>query len=77
MGSKCAPALAYIYLSILEKRFLNLYNPFYYYKYIDDIFTVFDENDSRFCIELIDYFKIFGVNLISNSNNHTVFLDLI
>ena len=53
MGSKCAPAIANIYLSILEKRFLNLYNPFYYYRYIDDIFTVFDKNGVRFCIELI------------------------
>ena len=59
MGSKCAPALANIYLSILEKHFLNLYNPFYYYSYIDDIFTVFDENDSRFCIELILHWVLF------------------
>ena len=29
MGFKCAPALANIYLSILEKCLLNLYNPFY------------------------------------------------
>ena len=76
MGSKYAPAIANIYLSILEKRFLSLYNPLGYYRYIEDIFTISENQDSEFIKDPIKYFETFGLTVIKNSSSPTVFLDL-
>jgi hypothetical protein len=38
MGIKCGPSVANIYLFILEKKFLCIYNPFIYNRFLDDIF---------------------------------------
>jgi hypothetical protein len=40
MGTICGPVIANIYVYILEKNWLSLYNPIIYYRYIDDIFAV-------------------------------------
>ncbi len=41
MGSKCGPTKANIYLKCLETKFLHLYTPTFFGRYIDDIIAVF------------------------------------
>ena len=38
MGAKCAPSVANLVLALLETHFLALHKPFFYYRFIDDIF---------------------------------------
>ena len=44
MGTKCAPTYANLVLSVIESEFLNTLTvkPLCWYRFIDDIFTVFD-----------------------------------
>ena len=44
MGSKCGPSVANMYMSLLEKSFLFIHKPLFYYRYIDDIFAIFRFN---------------------------------
>jgi len=61
MGSKSSPAIANLYLSILENSFLTIHKPFYYRRFIDDLFIIVIKN---FNIEtLFQYFK--NLKLIS------------
>ena len=73
MGCKCAPAIANLYLSILEKSFLTIHKPFYYKRYIDDLFIIVIKN---FNIEnLFGFFK--NLKLILSCKNGIVnFLDV-
>ena len=72
MGSKCGPSIANIYISCLEKTFLQIYRPIFYKRFIDDIFliTSIDFN--------IDYLKNNFLNLKLNVDCglEVVFLDL-
>ena len=48
MGSPLAPALANLFMSHYEKKWLSNYDgvsPSYYTRYVDDIFLVFNSND--------------------------------
>jgi hypothetical protein len=73
MGCKCAPSLANLYLSILEDKFLFIYKPFYYKRYIDDLFIIVIKN---FDISLLfSYFQNLKLTL-SCKNNTVNFLDL-
>ena len=51
MGSPLAPTLANMFISHLEKTWLNASNrnaPVQYYRYVDDIFCVFDADKQDF-----------------------------
>ena len=73
MGCKCAPVIANLYLSILEKRFLNLYNPFYYKRFLDDLYIIVI---AGFNIEILSNF-FDNLKLILSCKNEIVnFLDV-
>jgi hypothetical protein len=72
MGIKCGPSVANIYLFILEKKFLCIYNPFIYNRFLDDIFLCVKLN-----FNLENLFKYFpNLKLNVNSNETVNFLDL-
>ena len=73
MGAKCAPGIANIYIAILEEKFLFIYKPSLYNRFIDDIFVILDH---FFDINILK--NVFG-NLKLNIVCHTIvnFLDLI
>jgi hypothetical protein len=50
MGCKCAPVLANLYLYLLEKKFLFIHKPFFYKRYLDDLFLIIHKD---FNIELL------------------------
>ncbi len=73
MGSKSSPAIANLYLSILENSFLTIHKPFYYRRFIDDLFIIVIKN---FNIEtLFQYFKNLKL-ILSCKNNVVNFLDV-
>ncbi len=74
MGSKCGPTIANIYLNCLEKKFLSLYKIPFYGRYIDDVFSVLNNN---FNTKLLTENNIFH-NLTLNEvcNDEVNFLDL-
>jgi hypothetical protein len=73
MGAKCAPSIANLYLSILEENFLTVHRPLFYYRFIDDIFVIFDQ---LFNINLLTQnFKNLKLNVITEKS--VIFLDLI
>ena len=53
MGTISAPNIANIYVYTLEKNFLHIHKPLLYYRYIDDIFIITEQN--------------FNINLLINS----------
>ena len=72
MGAKCAPAIANLYLAIMEENFLVIHKPLFYCRFIDDIFIILK---SFFNIDiLINSFRNLKLNIISN--NSVNFLDL-
>ncbi len=72
MGCICAPVIANLYLSILEKSFLITYNPFLYKRYIDDIFLIILKNvDAQL---LSQHFH--NLELTLSSKTKVNFLDL-
>ncbi len=74
MGSKCGPTIANIYLQCLENKFLHLYTPPFYGRYIDDIMSVFKNN---FNTELLTNNNIFHNLTLNEVCSETVnFLDL-
>jgi len=74
IGSKCGPTIAYIYLNCLEKKFLSLYKIPFYGRYIDDVFSVLNNN---FNTKLLTENNIFH-NLTLNEvcSDEVNFLDL-
>ena len=72
MGSKCGPSVANVYISCLELKFLHIYRPIFYKRFIDDIFVItsFDFN--------IEFLKdnFLNIKLNVNSGLEVVFLDL-
>jgi hypothetical protein len=73
MGAKCAPAIANLYLAIMEDNFLVIHKPLFYCRFIDDIFVILDKN---FNIEiLINSFGNLKLNIMSNKSVN--FLDLV
>ena len=72
MGSKCAPAIANIYLSILEESFIRIEKPLFYKRFIDDTFSIFDKN-----FDLNIFKNHFGYLKLNIVNEKVVnFLDL-
>jgi hypothetical protein len=72
MGIECGLSVANIYLFMLEKKILNIYNRFIINRYLDDIFLCFTLN---FDLEnLLKYFPYLKLNV--NSNETVNFLDL-
>ena len=48
MGSPLGPALANIFVGFYEeKRFFHISKPFTYFRYVDDIFAIFRNDESR------------------------------
>ena len=72
MGSKCAPSIANLYLSILEKSFIFIHKPIFYKRYVDDIFIIVD--NYNFDINILLHY--FGLKLNITSHNLVNFLDL-
>ena len=72
MGSKSGPSIANIYIWILEKNFLSLYDPFLYVRFIDDIFIIVDVNFD-ICI-LVNTFLYLKLNIVTSDK--VIFLDL-
>ena len=72
MGLKCAPAIANIYLTILEKIFLTIHKPLLYKRFVDDILTGFKD------VSDINILKSHFGNLVLNvsTDETVVFLDL-
>ena len=72
MGSICGPAIANIYIYCLEKNFLTIHKPFYYKRFIDDLFLITNPN---FDISLLN--TAFGYLKLNAVTAETVnFLDL-
>ena len=72
MGAKCAPAIANLYLAIMEENFLVIHKPLFYCRFIDDIFVILR---SFFNIDiLINSFGNLKLNVVSNKTVN--FLDL-
>jgi len=72
MGSKSGPSIANIYIWILEKNFLSLYDPFLYVRFIDDIFIIVEE---FFNIDtLVKTFTYLKLNIVTS--DVVIFLDL-
>ena len=73
MGCKCAPVLANLYLYLLEKKFLFIHKPFFYKRYLDDLFLIIHKD---FNIELLyGFFENLKLT-ISCKNGVVNFLDL-
>lgn len=45
MGSRCGPSIANIFVYILEKRWLNIYKPLLFSRFIDDILIIVKERE--------------------------------
>jgi hypothetical protein len=74
MGSKCGPTIANIYLLCLESKFLSIYNPPFYARFIDDIFSVLPYD---FDTKLLTDNNIFhNLKLNEVCSNTVDFLDL-
>jgi hypothetical protein len=72
MGAKCAPAIANIYIAILEENFLVIHKPLFYYRFIDDILmTIANDFNLDFLKMSFDGLKL---NILTGSS--VVFLDL-
>ena len=72
MGAKHSPSIANMYIALLEKNFINIQRPLFYYRFIDDIFMVVNE---FFNINLL--IEHFGYLKLKCDNNRIVnFLDL-
>ncbi len=72
MGSKSGPSIANIYIWILERNFLSLYDPLLYVRFIDDIFIIVDDDfDIGILVNTFTYLKL---NIVTN--NKVIFLDL-
>jgi hypothetical protein len=73
MGPKCAPAIANLFLAILEENFLNIHKPLFYYRFIDDILLAFENGfNIEFLISSFD-----GLKLNVTTGTKVIFLDLI
>lgn len=72
MGTKCGPSIANVYVNFFEEKFLVLYKPIYYKRFIDDIFLIvsrgFDINNLK------KFFKPLILNVCTG--NEINFLDL-
>ena len=75
MGTKVGPSIANVYVFLLEKKWLNIYNPFYYKRFIDDIFVLVQR---MFLDQIIESLKHAFGNLTLNIEygQKMVFLDL-
>ena len=73
MGSKCGPSIANMYISILEKKWLNIYKPLIYKRFIDDIFIL--SNNKLELTSLNNSFKNLKLNTIQDEE--VQFLDLL
>ena len=71
MGTICGPSIANLYLSIIEDSWLRIYKPYFYKRYIDDIFIA-DKNLN--CENLKNNFSNLKLNI--NTNKKVQFLDL-
>ena len=72
MGMKAAPALANLFLSFLESKFIIQHDPFFYKRFLDDLLLFVIET---FNIEVIrDYFE--NLKLVISSGKIVNFLDL-
>lgn len=72
MGLKCAPAIANMYLSIIEKSFLTINKPPLYKRFVDDVLTGCN-NDFDMNI-LKTHFNNLNLNIVTDKT--VVFLDL-
>ena len=64
MGSQSSPAIAILFVYILEKNFPTLHKPIFYQRFIDDIFIIVSE---EFNIDiLINFFGYLKSNLSSS-----------
>jgi predicted GIY-YIG superfamily endonuclease len=64
MGTICAPNIANIYVYCLERKFLHIYKPLFYYRFIDDIFIIVD---SSFNIQiLLNSFESLTLNIVTD-----------
>jgi hypothetical protein len=70
MGTKCAPAISNIFLSILEKKWLNIFKPLYFSRFIDDLFII----DHRDISSITQYFGSLKLNIVKGKS--VQFLDL-
>ena len=72
MGSRCGPSIANIFVYILEKRWLDIYKPLLFSRFIDDIFIILKE--SEMIESLQNAFGSLKLNVCSS--NIVNFLDL-
>ncbi len=74
MRSQCGPNIANIYLQCLETKFLHIFTPPFYARYIDDIFAIFKKD---FNTNLLTDNNIFYNLTLNEVSSETVnFLDL-
>ena len=74
MGSVCGPTIANIFVNFLEKSWLSIQKPLYYKRFIDDLFIIY-EDDNTFNFEnLKKSFLPLNLNLVYG--NCVNFLDL-
>lgn len=79
MGSKCGPSIANVYIFLLEKSFLFIHKPLFYYRFIDDIFVILElDFDINILINHFDYLKLkCETDLIVNFLDLNISLDVI
>ena len=73
MGAICSPSVTNLFMSILEEKFLTIYRPLAYVRFVDDILAVF-RNDFDLNI-FKNFFGYLKLNVICNSTVN--FLDLL
>lgn len=73
MSTICGPTLANLYLSNLEKHWLQIMKPIFYVRFIDDIFIILSHELDKI------HFESFFINLKINicSGDSVNFLDLV
>ena len=72
MGSEAGPSIANLFVYLYEKKWLFIYKPLIYYRFIDDIFLALNNNND--IISLQNSFGSLKLNCIEGKNVN--FLDL-
>ena len=75
MGTAAGPSLANLYLSYYENMNLNLKSLPLFYRYIDDLFFVTDDNNKTTNSDFKHIYPHLNLNILSDTS--VIFLDLI
>ena len=74
MGSVCGPTVANIFVFHLENKWLSIYRPLYYKRFIDDLFVIYIDNNDFSIEQFRNSFLPLKLNI--ECENRINFLDL-